>query len=177
MENEEDPFALFAIWFAAAKAGEPNDPDAMTLATATPEGRPSARMVLLKGFGPTGFVFYTNLQSRKGEELRANHCRRPTVPLEVAAPPDPHRGHMSARSPTAEADAYFASRHRCLAPRRRRLGPVACVWSPAQSWKRRVAELERRYPAGDIPRPVHWSGFRVTPDLFRVLAGHAVPPA
>ena len=67
-----DPFQLFDDWFAEAKASEPNDPEAMALATATPDGRPSARMVLLKGHGPDGFVFYTNLDSRNGNELAAN---------------------------------------------------------------------------------------------------------
>ncbi len=93
---DSDPFALFEVWFAEARESEPNDPNAMALATATPDGHPSVRMVLLKGHGAAvgaggGFVFYTNAESRKGEEIRANHARRAAVPLEEPAAADPHR--------------------------------------------------------------------------------------
>src|SRR3989337_584693 len=106
-----DPFALFDAWFAEARPSEPNDPEAMALATTTPDGRPSARMVLLKGHGPDGFRFYTNYESRKCEEIAANskvallfHWKslRRHVRIEGAAQP----------CETAEADAYFASRSR-----------------------------------------------------------------
>jgi pyridoxamine 5'-phosphate oxidase len=162
--SDHDPFALFASWMAEAEAHEPNDPNAMTLATTTPEGRPSARMVLLKGWDRAGFVFYTNLESRKGRELGANphvallfHWKslRRQIRIEGAAAP------VSG----AEADAYFASR-----PRLSRIG----AWASDQSRElpgratlaARVAALEVRYAVGDIPRPPHWSGFRVAPEAF-----------
>jgi len=160
MSDPADPFALFSQWFAEASETEPNDPNAMTLATSTPDGRPSARMVLLKGHDAEGFVFYTNLESRKGEELAANpraallfHWkslhRQVRVEGAVWAVDD------------EEADAYFASR-----PRLSRLG----AWASRQSrpltgrfeLERRVAEYELRY-SGAVPRPPHWSGFRVVP--------------
>ncbi len=164
MPEPEDPFALFAAWFAEAEQAEPNDPNGMALATATPDGRPSLRMVLLKGYDRAGFVFYTNLQSRKGEELRANqhvallfHWKslRRQVRIEgEAAPVTPE-----------EADAYYATR-----PRLSRLGAWASDQSrPLESraaLAARVAALEVRYALGDIPRPPHWSGFRVRPEAF-----------
>ena len=103
---------LFDAWFAEARAGEPNDAEAMALATADADGRPSVRMVLLKGHDARGFAFYTNSGSRKGGELAANPARRLAVPLEVAAPPGPRSKAGSSRSTTAEADAYFATRSR-----------------------------------------------------------------
>ena len=162
--SNDDPFALFAAWMAEAEQSEPNDPNAMTLATATPDGRPSARMVLLKGWDESGFVFYTNLESRKGLELAANqfvallfHWKSLRRQIRIEGPATP----VSA----AEADAYYASR-----PRLSRLG----AWASDQSrplpgratLAGRVAALELRYPVGDIPRPPHWSGYRVTPDAF-----------
>ena len=159
-----DPFAQFGTWLAEAAKTEPNDPNAMTLATATPDGRPSARMVLLKGTDPDGFVFYTNTQSRKGGELAANqavallfHWKTLTRQVRV-------EGRSSPVSP-AEADAYYASRARVS-----RLG----AWASDQSrpldrretLEARVAALEVRFPGDDIPRPPHWSGFRVRPDSF-----------
>ena len=156
-----DPFGLFAAWLAEAEAGEPNDANAMTLATSTPEGAPSARIVLLKGFDERGFVFYSNAQSRKGGELGANsqaallfHWKslRRQVRVEGRVVP------VSA----AEADAYFNSRHRLS-----RLGAIASDQSrplPSRSeLERRLAEAEVRYPGEDIPRPAHWTGFRVQP--------------
>jgi pyridoxamine 5'-phosphate oxidase len=161
---QEDPFALFASWMAEAEQSEPNDPNAMTLATATPDGRPSARMVLLKGWDADGFVFYTNLESRKGVELAANqhvalllHWKslRRQIRIEGRALPVTQ----------TEADAYFASR-----PRLSRLGAWASDQSrplPSRAMLAgRVAALELRYPVGDIPRPPHWSGFRVQPEAF-----------
>ncbi len=156
-----DPFALFDVWMAAAAESEPNDPNAMTLATATPDGRPSARIMLLKGVDADSFVFYTNTQSRKGDELAANplvsllfHWKtlRRQVRIEGVAEP------VTAE----EADAYYATR-----PRISRLG----AWASDQSrplaaravLEARVAALEQRYPGDDIPRPPHWSGFRVRP--------------
>ena len=159
-----DPFALFEAWFADARASEPNDPNAMALATATPDGRPSVRMVLLKGHGPDGFVFYTNLTSRKGGELAANrhvallfHWKslRRQIRIEGAITP----------VTPAEADAYFASRHP-----ESRLGSAASDQSrplPArQVYLDRVAALRAQYPDGDVPRPAHWSGYRVRPEVI-----------
>jgi len=156
-----DPIALFESWLAEATQTEANDPNAMTLATCTPEGRPSARMVLLKGVDARGFVFYTNVGSRKGLELTANgqaallfhwKTRRRQVRVEGAVEP------VSA----AEADAYFASR-----PRVSRLGAWASDQSrplPARTeLERRVADLELRFPDEAIPRPPFWSGYRVAP--------------
>ena len=157
-----DPFALFDAWFAEARASEPNDPDAMALATADAEGRPSVRMVLLKGHGPDGFVFYTNLDSRKGGELAANphvallfhwKSQRRQVRIEGAI------GAVGEE----EANAYFASRGRAS-----KLG----AWASDQSrpladratFEARFAEVEQRFEGQDVPRPPRWSGFRVTPE-------------
>jgi pyridoxamine 5'-phosphate oxidase len=156
-----DPFAIFETWFAEAKASEPNDPNAMALATATPDAAPSVRMVLLKGHGPDGFVFYTNFESRKGGELAANpqvallfHWKslRRQVRIE---------GTIKEVTP-AEADAYFASRHP-----ESRLGSAASEQSrtlPSRDvYMARVEALRAQYPDGSVPRPAHWSGYRVTP--------------
>jgi pyridoxamine 5'-phosphate oxidase len=159
-----DPFALFDTWFADAKAGEPNDPNAMTLATATPDGRPSARMVLLKGVDPRGFVFYTNKESRKGGELAAN--RHAALLFHWKSLHRQIRVEGSVEDVSdAEADEYYASRARLS-----RLG----AWASDQSRPlpgratlvARVAKLEAQYLGREIPRPPHWSGFRVIPSLF-----------
>ncbi len=155
-----DPFQLFQDWMAEAARSEPNDPNAMTLATCTAGGVPSARIVLLKGLDPTGFVFYTNTQSRKGGELAANphvallfHWKTLQRQVRVEGEVEPVTA--------AEADAYYNTRARIS-----RLGAWASDQShplPARSeLERRVAELDKKYP-GDIPRPPHWSGFRVIP--------------
>jgi len=158
---ELDPFALFEAWFAQARAAEPNDPNAMALATATPGGAPSVRMVLLKGHGTDGFVFYTNFASRKGAELAANpqaallfHWKslRRQVRIEgrveeVAA---------------AEADAYFAGRSLDS-----RLGSAASDQSrpldERATYLARVEALRAQYADGQVPRPPHWSGYRLIP--------------
>lgn len=162
--DRSEPFARFSAWLAEATTTEPNDPNAMTLATATPDGRPSARVVLLKGHDERGFVFYTNIASRKGRELAANsrvallfHWKtlRRQVRVEGMVTP------VSA----AEADAYYATR-----PRLSRLG----AWASDQSrplreraeLEGRVAALERQYADDHIPRPPHWSGYRVEPEAF-----------
>ncbi len=161
-----DPFALFAIWLSEAQASEPNDPDAMALATATPDGAPSLRMVLLKGHGPDGFVFYTNLESRKGLELAANrqvallfHWKSLRRQVRV-------EGRVEGVS-AGEADAYFASRHPVS-----RLGSAASDQSrplPGRAtYLARVEELSARYPQGDVPRPPHWSGYRVIPTAIEL---------
>ncbi len=162
--TDADPFAWFADWMAEAAVSEPNDPNAMTLATATPDGRPAARIVLLKGYDERGFVFYTNTQSRKGGELAANphaalllHWKslRRQVRIEGCVEP------VTAE----EADLYYTSR-----PRISRLG----AWASEQSrpledraeLERRLAEQEARFPGEVIPRPPHWSGYRLIPERF-----------
>ncbi|HSG35799.1 MAG TPA: pyridoxamine 5'-phosphate oxidase [Sphingomonadaceae bacterium] len=158
---DTDPFALFDEWFAEALASEPNDPNAMALATATPEGAPSVRMVLLKGHGPDGFVFYTNAESRKGEEIRANpraallfHWKSLRRQVRIEGPLEEVSAEM--------ADNYFHSR-----PRISQVGSAASDQSrpldARSTYLARVAALEERYPQGDIPRPPHWTGFRLSP--------------
>ncbi|MCX8134468.1 MAG: pyridoxamine 5'-phosphate oxidase [Roseococcus sp.] len=157
-----DPHALFADWMAEAARSEPNDPNAMCLATATPDGRPSARMVLLKGQDARGFVFYTNLDSRKGGELAANPRAALCFHWKTLARSVRVEGEVEPVSPE-EADAYFASR-----PRPSRIG----AWASKQSrplegrWalEKAVADYTLRFGLGEIPRPPHWSGFRVVPD-------------
>jgi pyridoxamine 5'-phosphate oxidase len=159
--SNEDPYALFATWFAEAEKSEPNDPNGMALATVSPEGHPSLRMVLLKGWDHDGFVFYTNTQSRKGTELAGN--RNVALLFHWKSLRRQIRIEGAAESVTdAEADTYFASR-----PRLSRIG----AWASDQSrplpsratLAGRVAAVELRYPIGEIPRPPHWSGFRVRP--------------
>jgi pyridoxamine 5'-phosphate oxidase len=162
--DERDPFLLFARWLDEAKAGEPNDHNAMTLATADAAGRPSARMVLLKDAGAGGFVFYTNLDSRKGQELAANpnaallfHWKSLRRQVRVEG--------KVAQVSDAEADAYFASR-----PRGSQIGAWASDQSrPLESrfhLEKRVAEVTARHLVGTIPRPPHWSGFRLRPEVI-----------
>lgn len=158
----DDPFALFDAWFAEAKAGEPNDPNAVALATADADGRPSLRMVLLKGHGPDGFVFYTNGESRKAGDLAVNaqaallfHWKslRRQVRVEGAV----------SRVSDAESDAYFASRGRDS-----QLG----AWASEQSrpldrretFEARFEEMKARFEGADVPRPPHWGGYRVAPE-------------
>ena len=159
--SEDDPFALFAEWLREAGAKEPNDPNAMALATATPEGAPSVRMVLLKDRSPDGFTFYTNAQSRKGEEIRANmqaallfHWKSLRRQIRIEGP----LSEVSAE----EADAYFHSR-----PRDSQIGSAASDQSrplpDRQTYLDRIEELARLYPEGDVPRPAHWTGFRLRP--------------
>jgi len=157
-----DPFALFGQWMADAEASEPNDPNAMALATADAQGRPSLRMVLLKDAGPDGFVFYTNLESRKGGELAENphvallfHWKSLRRQIRVEGPVLPVTGE--------EADAYFASRARTS-----QIGAWASKQSrPLQGrfeLEKRVAEYTAKFGFGAVPRPAHWSGFRVVPE-------------
>jgi pyridoxamine 5'-phosphate oxidase len=162
--DTQNPFALFDAWMADAVRAEPVDPNAMTLATATPDGRPSARMVLLKDVSDQGFVFYTNTQSRKGGELGANAQVALLFHWKSLARQIRIEGQASPVSP-AEADAYYATR-----PRISRLGAWASDQSrplPARrDLEARVAAMEARFPGEPIPRPPHWSGFRVTPATF-----------
>jgi pyridoxamine 5'-phosphate oxidase len=164
MPTETDPFALFDAWMGDAAASEPNDPNAMTLATATPDGIPSARIVLLKGVDPRGFVFYTNTRSRKGTELSENPQAALLFHWKTLGRQIRIEGTIEAVS-DAEADAYYATRARIS-----RLG----AWASDQSrplperavLEGRLAEYEARYPDEAIPRPPHWSGFRVIPHAF-----------
>lgn len=155
----EDPIAQFESWLAEATKSEPNDPNAMTLATADASGAPSARMVLLKGVDRQGFVFYTNTESRKGEELTANpraalmfHWKSLRRVVRVEGPVE--------RVTDAEADAYFQSR-----PRDSRIGAWASIQSrPMEGMlalEKRVALFAAKYAIGEVPRPPHWTGFRV----------------
>ncbi|BBC71399.1 pyridoxamine 5'-phosphate oxidase [Altererythrobacter sp. B11] len=156
-----DPFALFDAWFEEARASEPNDANAMALATATPEGAPSVRMVLLKGHDPDGFVFYTNAQSRKGGEILANpqaallfHWKSLRRQIRIEGP--------LSEVTAAEADAYFHSRHPDS-----QLGSAASDQSrplaSRQTYLDRVEQLRAAYGDGEIPRPPHWTGFRLAP--------------
>jgi pyridoxamine 5'-phosphate oxidase len=156
-----DPYALFAEWMAEATKTEPNDPNAMCLATATPDGRPSARMVLLKVQDARGFVFYTNLESRKGGELAANPHAALCFHWKTLQRSVRVEGRVEAVT-DAEADAYYASRHRSS-----RIG----AWASRQSrplegrWalEKAVAEYTLKFGLGEIPRPAFWSGFRILP--------------
>ncbi len=165
--------ALFARLFdeagREADRVQPGDPTAMTLATVDPDGRPSARVVLLKGFDARGFVFYTNLESRKGLALKAHPCAAlcfywPALEQQVRV-----EGPVSAVS-SQEADHYFASR-----PRGSQLGAWASDQSrPLQSreWlETRMAALGREYAGKEVPRPPHWSGFRLEPDRVEFWTG------
>ncbi len=159
-----DPFVQFEEWFEQARQSEAADPNAMTLATATPDGMPSARIVLLKGWDRTGFVFYTNKTSRKGVELAANpraallfHWKSLQRQVRI-------EGSITAVT-DAEADSYYATRARIS-----RLGAWASLQSaplPERAeLERRLAEYEAKFPTDPIPRPPHWSGFRVAPVLM-----------
>lgn len=157
-----DPFVLFDGWFAEARASEPNDSNAMVVATIGADGQPSARMVLLKGHSPEGFVFYTNLESRKAGELIAHpraallfHWKSLRRQIRIEGP--------VATVSDAEADAYFASRGRDS-----QLG----AWASDQSrpldaratFEERFVAMQARFEGGPVPRPPHWSGFRVAPE-------------
>ena len=156
-----DPFAIFAAWYDEARVTEPNDSNAMALATATPEGMPSVRMVLLKGYGADGFVFYTNAQSRKGQEITANpqaallfHWKSLRRQIRIEGP--------LAEVRPEEVDAYFASRHRDS-----QIGAVASDQSaPLDSratFLARYRAAEDRFAGQDVIRPPHWKGFRLAP--------------
>jgi pyridoxamine 5'-phosphate oxidase len=159
-----DPFVKFQDWMKEAWVHEPEDANAMTLATATPDGIPSARIVLLKGADAAGFVFYTNTQSRKGDEIAANARAALLFHWKLLGRQIRIEGHVE-RVTDAEADAYFSTR-----PRISRLG----AWASDQSrdlperteLERRLANYDTTYPGDDIPRPPHWSGFRIVPDRF-----------
>jgi len=157
----DDPFEQFRRWFAAAEASEPNDANAMTLATADSDGRPAARIVLLKDFDSRGFAFFTNTESQKGRHLELNpfaalcfHWKSVRRQVRIEGP--------VASVGDDEADAYYASR-----PRGSRIG----AWASQQSRPladrptllAAVARFEAEYVGRDVPRPTYWSGYRLTP--------------
>ena len=157
----DEPLELFREWFAEAKAHEPNDPEGMALATVDAQGLPDVRMVLLKHADHEGFVFYTNLESAKGEELAANplaalcfHWKSLRRQIRVRGP--------VTRVSDAEADAYFATRAKDS-----QIG----AWASRQSrplegrfaLEKEVARFAAKYALSSVPRPPHWSGFRVQP--------------
>lgn len=159
--SDNDPIALFAEWMAEAETAEPAEPSAMALATASAEGAPSVRMVLLRGYDERGFVFYTNTQSRKGDDIRANphaalciHWKSLGRQVRIEGP--------IALVEAAEADAYFAGRGR---------GSQIGAWASDQSrpmasrraLEKRVAKFVAKFGLAAVPRPEHWSGYRVTP--------------
>lgn len=159
--EESEPFTLFAQWLADATASEPNDPNALALATVDDEGLPNVRMVLLKDFDQDGFVFYTNYESQKGRELlgarKAAMCFHwKSLRRQVRV-----RGDIETVT-DAEADEYYASRAR---------GSRIGAWASKQSrplesrfaLEKAVAEYTAKFGLGDIPRPPHWSGFRLKP--------------
>jgi pyridoxamine 5'-phosphate oxidase len=160
-DTSTDPIARFQDWLKEAEASEPNDANAMALATVDGDGRPSVRMVLLKGADAAGFVFYTNYESRKGRELLANpnaallfHWKSLRRQVRIEGP--------VAAVDAEEADAYFATRARTS-----QIGAWASQQSrPLESrfhLEKRVAEYTARYAIGRVPRPPHWSGFRLAP--------------
>src|SRR4051794_21491346 len=167
----DDPHALFEAWLAEARASEPNDATAMALATADAAGRPAVRMVLLKGHDARGFVFYTNLDSRKGGELAANpqaallfHWKSLRRQVRAEGPVEPVADD--------EADAYFASRARDS-----QLGAWASDQSrplPSRSlFEARFAEQSARFADRPVPRPPRWSGFRIVPERIEFWSDRA----
>jgi pyridoxamine 5'-phosphate oxidase len=156
-----DPFALFDIWFAEASASEPNDPNAMTLSTIDADGMPDARIVLMKGHDRNGFVFYTNTQSSKGQQLIGQPRAALTFHWKSLLRQVRIRGRVAAVS-AEEADAYYTSR-----PRESRIGAWASQQSrPLESravFEQAIAEQTARFEKEDLARPSHWSGFRITP--------------
>jgi pyridoxamine 5'-phosphate oxidase len=157
-----DPFALFETWFAEACESEPNDPNAMALATSGADGQPHVRMVLLKGHGADGFVFYTNDQSAKGEQLGENARAALLFHWKALRRQVRIEGTVE-RVSDEDADAYFASRSRDS-----QLG----AWASDQSrpldiratFEDRFEAMSQRFKGQDVPRPPHWGGYRVVPD-------------
>jgi pyridoxamine 5'-phosphate oxidase len=164
IREKDDPLALFGDWLAEAEKSEPNDPNAMALATVGPDGMPSQRMVLLKGYDAQGFVFYTNYESRKGEQLLAHakaallfHWKSLRRQVRIEGP--------VSRTTAEEADDYFATRAR---------GSQIGAWASDQSqplenrgiFEARIAEENARFAGGAVPRPPHWSGYRIVPALI-----------
>ncbi len=165
-----EPFTRLAALFAQAKQAQPKDPNAMSLATVDANGRPSVRIVLMKDFDEQGFVFYTNHASRKGREALATKVAAlnfhwPAMDMQVRI-----EGGLSVVT-NAEADAYFATR-----PRESQLGAWASLQSqvlPSRSvLEQRLADLTKQYEGQTVPRPPHWSGFRLAPDRLEFWKAH-----
>jgi len=156
-----EPFALFENWFADAQKSEPNDPSAMALATTDPDGLPNVRMVLLKAVDARGFVFYTNTESAKGEELKANMKAAAVLHWKSLRKQVRLRGPVEEVS-AAEADAYFDSR-----PLQSRIGAWASQQSrPLESrfaLETAATKYAAKFALGPIPRPPYWTGFRIMP--------------
>lgn len=161
MSAAQDPYALFDTWFQEAAEKEPNDPNAMALATVGADGQPSIRMVLLKGVDARGFTFYTNYESRKGRQLLENpkaalcfHWKALRRQVRVEGPVE--------QVDAEEADAYFASR-----PRGSQIGAWASLQSRPLAGRfeleKRIAQYTAKFGLGAVPRPSYWSGFRVLP--------------
>ena len=159
-----DPIEQFRAWYAAWREVAVGEPDAMVVATATPDGRPSVRTVLLRRFGPEGFVFFTNRESRKGRELVANDRAALLFPWHPVGRQVIVEG-TAAASDDEASDAYWQTR-----PRGSQIAAVASpqsrVISDRATLERRVAELARRYEGEPVPRPAHWGGLCVAPDRF-----------
>jgi pyridoxamine 5'-phosphate oxidase len=164
-----DPFARLGAWLDDATRASVVEPSAMTLATATPDGRPSARVVLLRGLGPDGLVFYTNYESRKGSELDANPRAAAVFYWGSLARQVRVEGGVT-RLGSADSDRYFAQRPR---------GHQLSAWASRQSsvvpsrefLENRVREAERNFAAGDVTRPPYWGGFRLVPERFEFWEG------
>ncbi|MFY9696168.1 MAG: pyridoxamine 5'-phosphate oxidase [Xanthobacteraceae bacterium] len=157
----DEPLRLFAAWFAEARGAEPVNPEAMTLATVDAEGRPNARMVLLKGFDERGFVFYSNAESTKGHELAAAPQAALTFYWKTLQRQVRLRGHVEPVS-DAEADAYFATRSRMA-----QIGAWASKQSTALesrlAFEKAIARCTAKFAIGTVPRPPYWVGYRVVP--------------
>jgi pyridoxamine 5'-phosphate oxidase len=159
--DTDDPFEQFRRWFADAEAAEPNDPNAMTLATAGSDGRPSARIVLLKDIDERGFAFFTNTESQKGQQLEVNPFAALCFHWKSLRRQVRIEGSVASVS-EAEADAYYASRQR---------GSRIGAWASQQSRPladrptllAAVARFEAEYDGREVPRPSYWSGYRLTP--------------
>ena len=164
-----DPLAQLQEWYAAARAAGVAEPEAAALATATPDGRPSVRIVLLRGVGPEGIAFYTNYESRKGRELAAN----PRAALAIHWPAQHRQVRLEGpveRVASDQSDAYFESR-----PRGSRIGAWASrqgtVLPDRRSLEARFDELEAEWRTREIPRPPYWGGYRLEPASFEFWEG------
>lgn len=159
-----DPFALFAEWMEEARKSEPNDPDAMAFASVDQHGRPSVRIVLLRRYGPEGFGFFTNLDSRKGRELSCQKVGALVIHWKSLRKQVRAEGRVE-QVGEAEADAYFARRGR-----ESQIGSWASDQSrPLESralFEQRYEEQRQRFEGQDVPRPPRWSGFRLIPDAI-----------
>lgn len=166
--QENEPYSLFGTWLKEAEASEPNDPNALALATVDADGMPNVRMVLLKSFDSDGFVFFTNYESRKGQELLGQKKAAMVFHWKSLRRQVRVRGNIETVS-EAEADAYFETRAR---------GSRIGAWASKQSrplesrfaLEKAVAEYTIKFGIGHIPRPAHWSGFRLKPTSIEFWA-------